>query len=71
MRSTRGTFHGATGLWVLPNALCVPGKGLTVEYFVEVIGSEDMVSMAQYTEHQSAGAHLLRSVLPKIACSVK
>lgn len=63
----RGVFHGAR----LPNALCVPGKGLMVEYFLEVIGREDVVSMAQYTQHQSAGACLLYSVLPKIACSVR
>lgn len=67
----RGIFYGATALWVLPDALCVPGKGLTVDYFLEVISSEDVVSMAQYTQHQSAGAHPLYSVLPKIACSVK
>lgn len=71
VQSMRGIFHGAAALWVLPDALCVPGKGLTVDYFLEVIGSEDVVSMAQYTQHQSAGARLLYSVLPKIACSLK
>lgn len=44
---------------------------LTVEYFPEVISSEDVVSMAQYTQQQSAGARLLDSVLPESACSVK
>jgi len=44
---TRGTFPRATGLWALPNALCVPGKGRTVEYFLEAVGREDVVSMAQ------------------------
>lgn len=71
VQSMRGIFHGAAALWVLPDALCVPGKGLTVDCFLEVIGSEDVVSMAQYTQHQSAGARLLYSVLPKIACSLK
>lgn len=42
-----------------------------VEYFLEVISSEDAVSMAQYTQQQSAGARLLHSALPKIACSVR
>lgn len=71
VRSMRGMFHGAAGLWVLPNALCIPGKGLMVGYFLEVTGSEDVVSMAQYIQHQSAGACLLYSALPKIACSVR
>lgn len=37
-----------------------------VEYFLEVIGSEDAISMVQYTQ-----CDMLYSVLPKIACSVK
>lgn len=50
--------------------LCAPGKGPRVVRLLEVVSSEDAVSVAQHTPRQSTGA-LLYGVLPKTACSVK
>lgn len=38
--SPRNIFRGAAGLWVLPNALCIPGKGLIVGFFLEVMSGK-------------------------------
>lgn len=51
----------------MPSVLCIPGKGLTVEYFLELMAER----MCLNTQYQSAGACLLYSVLPKTACSVE
>lgn len=51
VRSMRVTLHNAAGLWVLPSALCIPGKGFMIEYFLEVISSEVVISMVQYTQY--------------------
>lgn len=54
----------------MSRALCAPGKAPRVVRLLEVVSSEDAVSVAQHTPRQSTGA-LLYGVLPKTACSVK